>query len=247
MAIIYSRQQFAEYCLRKLGAPVIEINVADEQVDDCIDEALQKFWEFHGDGAQKNFLTVTLTAQDIANRYITIPENIITIVKVLPLDTNGLSSVNLEYQFFLTEIMNARRIMSDGISGYVITQQYLQTMNEFFNREKMIRWNRYSNRLLLDTDWSTLKVGDNIVIEAYAILNPDDFDEVWNDMWLKAYATALMKRQWGQNMLKYDGFQLPSGITLNGRQLFDDANAEIQKLEDDLQNIWQLPIDFMVG
>ena len=246
MAIITTRQGFAEYCLRQLGAPVIEINVADEQLDDRIDDALQKFWEFHGDGAQKHFLTITLTAQDIANRYITVPEGIITVVRVLPMNTN-LSSLNLEYQFFLTEVMNIKRLMNEGMHGYVITEQYLKTINEFFNREKMIRWNRYSNRLILDTDWSTLKVGDHLVVEAYAIIDPADYDEAWNDMWLKAYATALIKKQWGQNMIKYDGFQLPSGITLNGRQLFDDANAEIEKLEEDLQNMWQLPPDFMVG
>jgi hypothetical protein len=245
MAIITNRQGFAEYCLRQLGAPVIEINVANEQLNDRIDDALQKFWEFHGDGAQKHFLTITLTADDIANRYITVPESVITVVRVLP--ANNISSLNLEYQFFLTEVMNVKRLMNEGMHGYVITEQYLNTINEFFNREKMIRWNRYSNRLILDTDWSTLKPGDNLVIEAYAIIDPDEYDEVWNDMWLKAYATALIKRQWGQNMIKYDGFQLPSGITLNGRQIFDDANAEIQKLEEDLQNTWQLPLDFMVG
>jgi hypothetical protein len=246
MAIISTRQQFAEYCLRKLGAPVIEINVADEQIDDCIDDALQKFWEFHGDGTQKHFMTITLTAQDIANRYITISDNIITVVRVLPFNSN-ISSLNLEYQFFLTEIMNVKRLVNEGMHGYVITEQYLKTLNEFFNREKMIRWNRYSNRLILDTDWSLFKEGDHIIIEAYAILDPDDYDEVWNDIWLKAYTTALIKRQWGQNMIKYEGFQLPSGITLNGRQIYDDANNEIQKLEEDLQNMWQLPPDFMVG
>jgi hypothetical protein len=246
MAIISTRQQFAEYCLRKLGAPVIEINVADEQIDDCIDDALQKFWEFHGDGTQKHFMTITLTAQDIANQYITISDNIITVVRVLPFNSN-ISSLNLEYQFFLTEIMNVKRLVNEGMHGYVITEQYLKTLNEFFNREKMIRWNRYSNRLILDTDWSLFKEGDHIIIEAYAVLDPDDYDEVWNDMWLKAYATALIKRQWGQNMIKYEGFQLPSGITLNGRQIYDDANNEIQKLEEDLQNMWQLPPDFMVG
>lgn len=246
MPIITNRQEFAERCLRKLGAPVIEINVADEQLEDCIDDALQKFWEFHGDGAQKHFVTAKLTAEDIANRYITVPENVISIVRVLPMNTN-LSSLNLEYQFFLTEVMNIKRLVNGGLHGYVITEQYLKTINEFFNREKMIRWNRYSNRLMLDTDWKVLKEGDHVVIEAYAILDPNDYDEVWNDMWLKAYATALIKKQWGQNMIKYDGFQLPSGITLNGRQLYDDANAEIEKLEDELQNVWQLPPDFMVG
>jgi hypothetical protein len=246
MATIFSRQQFAEYCLRKLGAPVIEINVADEQIDDCIDDALQKFWEFHGEGSEKNFVTITLTSDDITNRYITIPENIVTILRILPFN-NISSSLNLEYQFFLTEIMNVKRLINDGLHSYAITEEYLKTINEFFNREKMIRWNRHTNRLFLDTDWSLFKPGDYIVLEAYVIIDPEDYDSVWNNIWLKKYATALIKRQWGQNMLKYDGFQLPSGITLNGRQLFDDANAEIQQLEEELQDVWQLPVDFMVG
>lgn len=243
---IFNRDQFKEYCLRQLGAPVIEINVAPEQIEDRVDDALQKFWEFHGDGAARQFLAIQVTQEDIDNQFILIPEGVISVLKVFPL-IGSASKLNLEYQFFMTEILNPRNIISNGIHGYVIAEQYIKTINEFFNREKMIRWNRYSNKLYMDTDWKELVVDDFILVEVYAIIDPSDFDEAWNDIWLKSYTTALIKKQWGQNMIKYDGFQLPNGIVLNGRQIYDDANNEIEKLEEELQNTWQLPPDFMVG
>lgn len=246
MAVITSRKKFAEYCLRQLGAPVIEINVAQEQIDDRIDDALQKFWEFHGDGSKRHFFVIELSEADITNRYIELPDEVIAVYRVLPF-SNFLSALNLEYQSFITELMNTKRVMSRGIHGYIISEQYISTINNIFNREKTVRWNKYAKQLFIETDWETFSPNDKIIIEAFMIIDPTDFVEVWNDPWLKAYATALIKKQWGQNLLKYDGFQLPSGIVLNGRQIFDDANAEIQKLEDDLMNTWQLPVDFMVG
>lgn len=245
MAFLTNRRDFINYCLRQLGAPVIDINVAEEQVDDRIDDALQKFWEFHADGLEKQFLIYLLTEEDIDTKSIPIADNITSILRILPTNTTA-SSESIDYQVTMTEILNMQKPGS-GIGSFVITQSYLSLMNQYFNYEKPISFNRYTNLLRIETDWSKFNIGDPLAIECYMITDPDVHMEVWNDMWLKQYATALIKKQWGQNLIKYEGFQLPSGTTLNGRQFYDDANVEIEKLETELRDTWELPLDFFTG
>ncbi len=244
MAFLTSRRDFINYCLRQLGAPVIDVNVADEQVEDRIDDALQKFWEFHADGLQKRFIVHILTPANISSKSIPIEDNIITVIRILAASKG---SNSIDYQAFMTDIIDSHGNNGAGIGGYVIAQSYLQTLNLFFNYEKPIKFNRYTNSLLIDTDWDKFNVGDALAIECYMIIDPAEYMKTWNDIWLKNYASSLIKKQWGQNLIKYDGFQLPSGVTLNGRQLYDDAVAEIEKLEAELRETWELPPDFFVG
>ena len=244
MAFLTNRADFTNYCLRQLGAPVIDINVAQEQVNDRIDDALQKFWEFHADGYQKQFIVYMITENDIKLGNVPISDNVISVLRILPHDNQ--STTGVDYQAFLTDILNLQS-SSFGIGGYVITQSYLSLLNSFFNFETPISFNRNTNVLRLDTDWTHFKAGDPIVIECYTTINPEEHIKTWNDIWLKQYATALIKKQWGQNLIKYEGFQLPSGTTLNGRQFYDDALTEIEKLEEELRSVWELPLDFFVG
>jgi hypothetical protein len=245
--MITSRKKFKEYCLRKLGSPVIDINVAEEQVEDRITDALEMFWEIHADGSQKKYIAYELTADDITNKYLTIEDpEIVSVIRVLPM-SHPISSINLEYQAFITDLLNPSRLLRNGTHGYVITEQYLSTLDQFFNREKQIRFNRFSGKIFVDTNWSILSAGDFMIIECYAKLSDDNYDTIWNDQWLKDYATALIKEQWGNNLSKYSGFTLPSGITVDGQRILQEAKEEIAKLLDELSNKWQLPPDFFTG
>ena len=244
MAFLTNRRDFINYCLRQLGAPVIDINVAEEQVDDRIDDALQKFWEFHADGLQRQFIVYMLTEDDVRLKNIPISDNIISVLRLLPFASQ--STTGIDYQAFMTDILNLQ-VADGGVGGYVIAQSYLQMLNLYFNYEKPISFNRYTNTLKIDADWANLNVGEPIVIECYTIVDPEEHIRTWNDIWLKQYATALIKKQWGQNLIKYEGFQLPSGTTLNGRQFYDDAVADIEKLETELRDVWELPLDFFTG
>lgn len=242
-----SRIDFKNYCLRKLGAPVMQINVESQQIEDCIDDALQKFWEFHGDGNIREYFVKTITPEDRSTKSIEVPDWILSVVRVLSLGSVG-SSLNLEYVSFVTSVFgNGRIFATDTLTSYTVGMSYLSMINEMFTRAKIIRFNYKYGRIFIDTAWETISDGDSIVFECYRIVDPDDAPKVWNDPWLKAYATALIKRQWGQNMIKYDGFQLPSGITLNGRDMYGDALQDIEKLESDLITTYSLPVDFFMG
>ena len=263
---ISTRQDLADYALRALGAPVIQINIADEQIDDRIDEALQKYWEFHSDGSIKSFLVHKITSKNLTDKWILIPENVLSVLRVFPYGST--SSNNLQYTAYMSDVLSQMSSMgtgsnsgfvganyspggssngNGGLGNYMINNQYLSTINSLFNYEKPVRFNRHMDRLFIDADWSTIGLDQYIAIECTVIVDPDEFDRAWNDMWLKKYVIALFKRQWGQNMIKYDGFQLPSGMTLNGRQMYDDALADIELLDDELINTYQYPIDWFVG
>lgn len=245
MAYLTNRRDFINYCLRQLGAPVIDINVAEEQIDDRIDDALQKFYEFHADGVIKQFIIYHLTQADINARSIPIPDTILAVVRVLP--SVSQNTTTIDYQAFITDLLNLRNPDSYGLGGFVIVQSYMSLLNSFFNYEKPLVFNKYTNSLTIETNWGNFSPGDPLAIEVYGIVDPEEFLRVWNDIWLKQYATALIKRQWGQNLIKYEGFQLPSGVTLNGRQIYDDAMVDIEKLETELRDTWELPLDFFVG
>lgn len=247
--MVLTRDDFMDYCMRKLGAPVIQINVDQDQVEDRIDDALQMYFEWHSDGSEKTFMAYQLQADDLTNQYISLDDTIIEVRKVFPFGgLTGTSLSNLQYMSFIQNVYDAQRIsQGKGLVNLVINDMYTSTINDLFNYSKTVRFNRNTSRLYIETDWSNLKQGDYIMIEATQIVDPIDYIKVWNDMWLKKYATALIKRQWGENLIKYNGFQLPSGISLDGRGLYDDAVNEIKELEDELKSTWQEPPMFFMG
>jgi hypothetical protein len=248
MAIATTRTEFKNYCLRKLGSPVIQINVADEQLEDRIDDALEYYQDYHFDAVEDTYLAHEITQTDIDNKYITINNNIIGIKQVIPLFQASNSSTNMfdiRYQLFLNDVYD---LQSQEMLTYQLTQDHLQMVNEMISGRVPIRFNRHMNKLHLDINWGTaLTVGENIIIEGVRVIDPDTYTDVWNDRWLKRYATALIKRQWGENITKYEGMTLPGGVTFNGSAILDQAIQEITALEEEMSLNYELPVDIMVG
>lgn len=281
MAQPASRTDLINYCKRQLGAPVLEINVADEQVDDLVDDALQYFHERHFDGVIQTFLKYKVTQDDIDrgrsrgnskavgivtttasstidgssvtfsfeenSNYLQVPPSVTGINKIFKFDgsntvTNNMFSV--KYQLFLNDIYSWG---STELLTYAMTKTYLEDIDFLLNTEKMIRFNKRQDRLYLDIDWGSITVDDYIIIDCYRLIDPNDFSRVWNDSFLKKYLTALMKRQWGQNLIKFQGVKLPGGVELNGRQMYDDAEKELEIIREQMSNTYELPPFDMIG
>jgi len=254
-----SRQELKDYALRQLGAPVLEINVADEQLDDRLDDALQYFNERHFDGVEKMFLKYKLTEADIQrgrsrggnynvgiitttatspagsfnweenSNYIQVPDTVIGVERVYKLDNRTITSnlFNVNYQLFLNDIY---WFSSTELLNYYVTKRYLEDIDWIVNPQRQIRFNKRQNRLYLDMSWDAVTIGNYLVMECYRILDPNDYTKVYNDSFLKMYFTALVKKQWGQNLIKFQGVKLPGGIELNGRQIYDDAVRELEAI-----------------
>lgn len=248
MAVPNSRQTLIDYCLRTLGEPVLEVNVDEDQVSDRIDEALQFYQEYHSDAIYKVYHKHQITAADITNEYISIPDAITTVQRIFPLNDEN-SSINMfdaRYQIHLNDIFDLRN--AGALSNYYQTQQYMSTIDLLLNGTEQVRFNRHMNRLYIDADWGEdLKENDYVIVDAYRIVDPDTHTDVYNDMFLKRYAVALIKKQWGANLIKFEGMQLPGGVTLNGRQLYDDAVTEIAAVEEQMQLKYEMPPDFFMG
>ena len=282
MAKPASRTDLVNYCKRQLGAPVLEINIADEQVDDLVDDALQIFHERDYDGLTQTFLKYKITQEDIDrgrarggtnnaagittttgtativgtavtfsfeenSNYLQVPPEVLGVNKIFKFDgsntvTNNMFSV--KYQLFLNDIYYWG---STEILTYAMTKRYLEDIDFALSTEKMIRFNQRSDRLYLDIDWASMSVDDYIIIDCYRLIDPDTHTRVWNDSFLKRYLTALMKRQWGQNLIKFQGVKLPGGIELNGRQIYDDAERELQIIREQMSNTYELPPYDMIG
>jgi len=248
MAIPNSRQTLIDYCLRNLGEPVLEINVSEEQIDDRIDEALQFYQEYHSDAIYPVFHKHQITSTDMINQYIDIPDAITVVTRIFSISQSGTSSgmFSAKYQMFLNDIFDLR--FAGSIANYVHTMQYLNTLDMIFNGEQQIRYNRHMNRLYIDTDWGvTIQENDWIIVEAYRIVDPSSFSDVYNDMFLKRYSTALIKRQWGQNLSKFDGMQLPGGVQINAQRILEESNVEILRIEEEMQLKYENPPTFFVG
>jgi len=248
---VTSRSALSDYALRKLGSPVIEINVDPDQIEDRIDEALEKYREFHADGTVRTFVKHQMSAADITNGYITLSSDIISVTRMFSLTSSFQTSRNffdVKYQMMLNDITDMQSYVG-GLAFYEQTQQYLSMLDMKLNGAPTTTFARRQNRLYIhgDTVDGDLVEDDYVVLEAYAIVDGTTYTSVWDDMWLKKFATALIKRQWGNNMLKFEGMQLPGGVTLNGRQIYDDAIQEIEKLEEDLRLTYELPADMMIG
>ncbi len=259
----------------------MEINVADEQIDDLVDDAIQFFQERHFDGVYPTFYKYKLTQNDIdrgrsrggsvsvgiatttatANivgtattftyeensNYLQVPPNVIGVNKIFHFDgsnsiTNNMFSV--KYQLFLNDVYywGATEILS-----YAMVKTYLEDLDFLLTTQKQIRFNKRQDRLYLDIDWGSVNVGEYIIIDCYSTLDPNDYSRVWNDSFIKPYLTSLIKRQWGQNMMKFTGVKLPGGVELNGRQMYDDAQREIDILMEKMSNTYELPPLDMIG
>lgn len=248
MTVPTTRSEFKTYCLRKLGAPVIEINVDDDQVEDRIDESLHYYWDYHFDGAEKEYYKHQITQQDVDNKYITLPENIIGAVKIFPFSNTLVSPsdymFDVRYQIALNDLYS---ISSETLVPYYQNMQHLSLISEILIGEAPIRYNRHMNRLMIDTDWKRLGVGKYIIVEAYKIIDPTTYPDVWKDRWLQRYATAQIKLQWGANLTKFSGMVLPGGVQFNGERILSDAQAEIEKLEEQMSSSYSLPALDMMG
>ena len=282
MAQPSSRQTFIDYCKRQLGYPVLEINVADEQIDDLVDDALQYFQERHFDGVFPTLLKYKFTQADIDrgrarggpnspvgiastsatsviggasvqfdfeenSNYLQVPDDVIGITKVFQFEgSNSVSSgmFSIKYQLFLNDIYFWG---STELLTYAMTKRYLEDIDFLLSTQKQIRFNQRMNRLYLDIDWSSVSPDKHLVIDCYRGMNPDTHTRVWNDSFLKRYAVQLIKRQWGQNMIKFQGMKLPGGVELNGRQMYDDAEKELQIIREQMSNTYELPPLDMIG
>lgn len=276
MAQPSTRQELIDYCLRKLGAPVLEINVADEQIDDLVDDAVQFFQERHFDGVYPTFLKYQLTQDDIDRgraagisgvgiastsvvgsgttfnyyengNYLQVPDFVIGVNKIFKFEgSNSISSgmFGIKYQLFLNDIYYWG---STELLTYAMTKTYLEDIDFLLTTQKQIRFNKRQDRLYLDIDWASVYAGDFIVIDCYRMMNPNDYSQVWNDSFLKKYLTSLIKRQWGQNLIKFQGVKLPGGVELNGRQIYDDGQKEIDDLMEKMSSSYELPPLDLIG
>jgi len=251
MANPATRNQLIDYCKRRLGDPVIEINIDEDQQEDRVDEAIQYYQEFHSDATHRAYVSHQLTSTDITNKYIETNSNVHFVSRVFPLISSQTASknlFNLRYQMHLSELTDMSQFAGD-IAYYEQIQQYLSLLDMTLNGHTMVDFARRQNRIYLHGHFEDLDVeaGDYIVYEYYSTIDPDTHTSIYNDMWLKEYTTALFKLQWGTNLIKFEGMQLPGGVILNGRQLFDDATGEIQDLRERIRLEHEMPADFFLG
>jgi len=277
MAKPSTRQGLVDYCLRRLGAPVLEINVDDEQIDDLVDDALQYFNERHYDGVEKMYLKYQITSDDVSrgkakgtdgvgivtttatstgiaattfnyyetSNFIQVPDSVIGVERIFKFDTSSISGgmFSIKYQLFLNDLYYFNSV---DLLQYSMVKSYLEDIDFLLTTDKQIRYNKRQDRLYLDIDWGVQTAGEFIVIECYRALDPASFTKIYNDSFLKKYLTSLIKRQWGQNLIKFNGVKLPGGIELNGRQLYEDAEKELEDIKQRMTMEYELPpLDFI--
>lgn len=238
---INSRESLKDYCLRKLGFPVVHIEIDDDQIEDRIDDAIEFFHEFHYDGTERLFLKHSVTQEDIDNQYVPIPENIIGISRVIPFKYNtsgGNFLFNPQYTLVANELYN---LNFTNILYYSQVQSYIEFLNYQLRPLDSLRFNRRAGRCFLDFQWSLLEPGDFLVFDCFSTLDPEEFSSIFNDRLLKDYTTALIKRQWGYNTKKFEGVQLIGGITISGQQIYTEAEEEIDAIEMKIRSAHELP------
>lgn len=249
-----TREEFTDYCLRRLGFPVIEINVAEEQVDDRIDDALSKYWDYHFDGTEEDYLVVPITDTDVTNGYITLEEKVFSVISILPIGNDVSIGVgagdlfNAQYQFYMNDFYSSQNIVSSNLEYFSSLKSYLSTLQMTISPINSFKFNRKTNRLRFNEPISRLREkSSRVVIKVYKKLDETLFSDIWDDEFLKEYTTALIKKQWGENLKKFGSMTLPGGITLNGEAIFAEAVADIERLETKLAKDLQLPLDFYTG
>ena len=274
-----SRSELIDYCKRQLGAPVLEINVADEQVNDCVDDAIQLFHERHYDGVMRMYLRYKMTQEDIDrgkapnntsagivtttgtstvglsttfdftenSNYVQLPTSIVGVNKIFRYDGSQTMSGNMfsvKYQLFLNDLY---AFNSFELLTYSMVKSKMEDIDFLLSPLKNIRFNVRQQRLYIDTDWQEMTDNDYLIIDCYRILDPNDFTRVYNDRFIKLYLTALIKKVWGQNMSKFSGVKLPGGVELNGRQTYEDAVLELQRIREEMRTHWEEPPLDMIG
>ena len=247
MATPTTKATFKEYCLRKLGKPVIEINVDDDQVDDRIDEAIRYWYDYHFDGSEKIYYKHAITETDVTNKYITLPENIIGAVSIFSMGDPSISSddlFNIRYQIALNDIYTLTNV---SLVPYYMVMEHLALMTELLVGKQPIRYSRHKDRLHVDMDWNTVAVGSFLLVEAYEVVDPETYTDAYNDRWLQNYATTLIKEQWGSNLTKFTGMTLPGGVQFNGEKIYNDAVDARTKLEQEMISSYSLPVLDMIG
>lgn len=246
MAQPTSREEFKEYILRKIGAPVIQINVSEEQVEDRVDEAVSFWRDYHYNGSQLVYLKHQLTEDDVNNGYIKLPEQILGISKVFDLDTSistGTGIFNVNYQFVLNNLTD---ITGYSIQNYWMSLSHMEFLQEWLVGKPMVRYNKHVNKLYIDVDKDSLVAGKYIIVEAYDIIDPDSYSDVWSDRWLQNYASVLVREQWGLNLTKFTNMQLVGGVSFNGEQILAEARAEREKMEEDaIRSLQPLTYNFI--
>lgn len=246
MAVPTSRTEFREYCLRTLGKPVIKLNLDDDQVEDRIDEALNFFKDYHFDGTHKIYYKYAITETDKTNGYITMPENVLGVVRLYPtsqiMGLNGMFS--LRYQFALNDLWT---FTSVNMVPYYMTMTHIQQLEQLLVGMPAMRYNRYMNRLYIDGQLKDMAEGEFIICEAYEVVDPEEYTKMWSDRWLQKYTTCLIKQQWGTNLKKFTGMTLPGNIGFSGQKIFDEATTEREALEEEAINTYSLPAAMMIG
>ena len=279
-----NRQDFIEYCLRKLGAPVLEINVDDEQIEDAVDDGIQMFNERHFDGVERMYLKYRISQDDLdrgrarndsgstnsagivttvgtsstitgygattsnwyeTSNFIQVPDSVVGVEKIFKFDSSSISSgmFSIKYQLFLNDLyyFNSVELMQ-----YAMTKTYLEDIDFLLTPDKQVRFNKRQGRLYLDMDWGAQSLDNYLVLDCFRALDPKDFNQIYNDIFLKEYVTLLIKRQWGQNMIKFKGVKLPGGIEMNGREIYDDAERALESFRDRFKLEYELPpLDFI--
>lgn len=247
MAMLTTRQDLINYCFRALGAPVVEINVDMDQVEDRVDEAIEYFRQYHYDGIEKVYLKHQITEQDVQNQYITLPDSIYGITRVFPVaagTSTSKSIFDLQYQLRLNDLYD---LTSTSVIYYSQVMSHLALIDMTLNGHPVYRFNRLSSKLYIEASWETeMEVGNYILVECYRALNPAEVPKMYNDIWLKHYTTALIKKQWAINISKFDGLQLPGGVTIDGKAKYEEAMNEIKELEDEMMNK-SAPLEWFLG
>jgi hypothetical protein len=246
MSVPTNRQEFKEYCLRRLGKPVINIHVDDLQVDDRIDDALKMFWDYHFDGTEKIYYKHQLTEQDIASKSITLPDNVMGAVSIfnLGLGYNSSNLFNMKYQILLNDLFVFN---SESMVPYYMNMSRIQFLEQLLVGIKPVRFNRHTNVLHIDMDFTDVMPESFLVVEAYQVIDPDEFTDAWGDRWLCLYGTALIKRQWAENLKLYTNAKLPGGIMLNADKMYDEVIIEIEKLNKELISKFSYPVSDYIG
>ena len=285
MAKPTTKQELIDFCLRKLGAPVLEVNVDDEQLDDLADDAIQLFNERHFDGVERMYLKYKLTQEDIdrgkannkdgsentvgivttsatsttisgygtttsnwyeTSNFIQVPDSVLGVERIFKFDTSSISGgmFSIKYQLFLNDLYNFNSV---NLLQYTMTKTYLEDIDFLLTTDKQVRFNKRQDRLYLDIDWKTENEGTFLIMDCYRALDPASFSGVYNDSFLKKYLTAIIKKQWGQNLIKFQGVKLPGGVELNGRQLYDDAERELDSIQQRMMTEYELPPLDMIG
>ena len=281
MAKPATRQGLIDYCLRKLGAPVLEINVDDDQIDDLVDDAIQFFNERHFDGVERMYLKYKLTQADIdrgqakntdgvgivttsatstniagygtttanwyeTSNFIQVPDSVVGVEKIFKFDSSSISGgmFSIKYQLFLNDLYHFNSV---ELLQYAMTKSYLEDIDFLLTTDKQVRFNKRQDRLYLDIDWGAESVDNWLVLDCYRALDPTSFTQVYNDVFLKQYLTALIKRQWGQNLSKFKGVKLPGGIEMNGGEILQAAESELDSLRSRMTTEYELPPYDFIG